>query len=178
MAMRTLSLLAAMLFATAAYAQSPYAGMQTRGIKALSESQIADLQAGRGMGLALPAELNGYPGPVHVLELADKLGLSEQQRRQVQALFDAMKAEAVAVGATLIEHEVELDRQFSARTITPESLKAMTVKIASTQGQLRETHLKYHLSTVALLSPQQIHHYSQLRGYAREMPAGHQHRQH
>jgi hypothetical protein len=23
------------------------------------------------MGLALPAELNGYPGPVHVLELGD-----------------------------------------------------------------------------------------------------------
>ena len=61
-------------FSTAALAQSPYSGMQSRPIKALSEQQIADLRAGRGMGLALPAELNGYPGPVHVLELADKLG--------------------------------------------------------------------------------------------------------
>jgi hypothetical protein len=55
------------------FAQSPYSGMQTRSIKALSEQQVADLTAGRGMGLALAAELNGYPGPFHVLELADKL---------------------------------------------------------------------------------------------------------
>ena len=61
--------------ASVAFAQSPYVGMQTRSIKALSDQQIADLKAGRGMGLALPAELNGYPGPAHVLELADQLGL-------------------------------------------------------------------------------------------------------
>jgi hypothetical protein len=45
-------------------AQSPYAGMQTRPIKALSAEQVADLKAGRGMGLAMAAELNGYPGPL------------------------------------------------------------------------------------------------------------------
>ncbi len=69
---------AALLLTSAAVAnaQTPYAGMQTRPIKALSEQQMADLSAGRGMGLALAAELNGYPGPVHVLELADKLNLS------------------------------------------------------------------------------------------------------
>ena len=66
--------------AQAVFAQSPYAGMQTRTIKALSEQQIADLKAGRGMGLALPAELNGYPGPAHVLELSDQLGLSPEQK--------------------------------------------------------------------------------------------------
>ena len=33
-----------------------------------------------GMGLALAAELNGYPGPAHVIELAKSLGLSEPQR--------------------------------------------------------------------------------------------------
>ena len=49
----------------------PYAGMQQRALKALSEDQIADLRAGKGMGLALAAELNGYPGPIHVLELCD-----------------------------------------------------------------------------------------------------------
>src|SRR5205814_7458023 len=81
--------------AAAVNAQTPYAGMQTRSIKALSDQQIADLQAGRGMGLALAAELNGYPGPSHVIELADKLELSADQRRRVQRLFDSMKAEAV-----------------------------------------------------------------------------------
>jgi hypothetical protein len=69
-----------------AWAQTPYAGMQSRQIKALSDQQIADLRAGRGMGLALAAELNGYPGPSHVLELADQLGLSPEQRSKVQEI--------------------------------------------------------------------------------------------
>src|SRR3954462_11581509 len=94
-----------MLTATAANAQTPYAGMQTRSIKALSEQQVADLRAGRGMGLALAAELNGYPGPVHVLELVDKLNLSADQRASVQRLFDSMKAEALPLGAKLLEQE-------------------------------------------------------------------------
>ena len=39
-------------------------------IKSLSQDDQSALLAGRGMGLARPAELNGYPGPAHVLELA------------------------------------------------------------------------------------------------------------
>src|SRR5215475_9498490 len=68
----------------------PYAGMQQRSVKALSEQQIADLRAGKGMGLALAAELNGYPGPIHVLELGDQLNLSAEQRQRVQQLYEAM----------------------------------------------------------------------------------------
>lgn len=83
---RTLAVIAALLASTVAFAQSPYSGMQTRPIKALSEQQVADLKAGRGMGLALAAELNGYPGPSHVLELADKLDLSADQRTSVRGI--------------------------------------------------------------------------------------------
>ena len=162
------------LAATAASAQTPYAGMQARAVKALSEQQVADLRDGRGMGLALAAELNGYPGPSHVLELADRLKLSAEQRAGMQRLFDAMKAEALPLGARLIEQEADLDRQFATRTVTPESLKASTAAIAVTQGALRETHLKYHLSTVDLLSPAQLHRYAELRGYA-DKPTHHHH---
>ena len=49
---------------------SPYAGQQTRAIKALSPEDLAGLLNGEGRGMAKAAELNGYPGPVHVLELA------------------------------------------------------------------------------------------------------------
>ena len=86
---------------SAAQSQQPYAGLEGRSIKALSEQQIADLRAGRGMSLALPAELNGYPGPRHVLELGDQLGLTDQQRADVQRLFDEMTAEVVPVGSFL-----------------------------------------------------------------------------
>jgi hypothetical protein len=156
---------AILLTATTAFAQSPYAGMQTRTIKALSDTQVADLQAGRGMGLALAAELNGYPGPAHVLELADKLELSADQRSKVQELFGSMKQEALPLGVRLLEQESELDQEFARHTVTPDSLKSGIAAIAATQGALREAHLKYHLFTVALLTQNQMHRYSELRGY-------------
>src|SRR5260370_28599953 len=125
-------------------------------MKAVAEQQMGDLSAGRGMGLALAAELNGYPGPVHVLELADKLDLSPDQRASIQRLFDSMKAEAVPLGSRLIEQEADLDKQFAGHTVTPDSLRSSTAAVAATQGALRETHLKYHLSTVAVFIPSQI----------------------
>ncbi len=144
----------------------PYLGMQERPIKALSDQQIADLKSGRGMGLALAAELNGYPGPLHLLELADQLALSQVQRAKVRELFEAMKAEAVQVGETLIRQETELDRQFAGRTVTPESLRRANTAIGVTQSELRHTHLKYHLLTVAVVTPAQMQRYAELRGYA------------
>jgi Spy/CpxP family protein refolding chaperone len=174
----------ATLFAAGASAQhapgahGPYAGLERRQIKALSEQQVADLEAGRGMGLALPAELNGYPGPMHVLELADRLSLSDAQKARVRALFDAMKAEAVPLGETLIAQEAELDRQFSARTITPASLAAITNSIGQTQAALRRVHLSRHLATLEILTPEQVRLYGELRGYASTTPShgGHQRR--
>src|SRR5438270_10013224 len=112
--------------AAAANAQTPYAGMQTRSIKALSEQQVADLSAGRGMGLALAAELNGYPGPVHAMELADKLGLSPDQIGKLRELFEAMKAETIPLGIQLIAAEKALDDAFAGRTITLASLDSET----------------------------------------------------
>jgi Spy/CpxP family protein refolding chaperone len=152
---------------TSAMAQThqPYAGMEQRTVKALSEQQIADLKAGRGMGLALPAELNGYPGPMHVLEHADALGLTPDQRSRTGALFNAMKAEAVPVGERLIEQETKLDRLFATREINSESLNATTEEIAITQARLRQAHLKYHLAMMDVLSPSQVARYRVLRGY-------------
>jgi hypothetical protein len=159
--------------ASVAFAQSPYAGMQGRSIKALSEQQIADLKAGRGMGLALPAELNGYPGPVHVLELSDQLRLSTEQKTRVQSLFDSMRAEAVPLGAKLLEQEADLDQQFANRSVTLESLKAATAAIGVTEAELRDTHLKYHLRTAQILSTEQMQHYSMLRGYGSDSQTQH-----
>jgi Spy/CpxP family protein refolding chaperone len=173
--MRISIAVATLLILTPVVAQTPYAGLQSRPIKALSDQQVADLSAGRGMGLALAAELNGYPGPSHVLELADKLDLTTDQRDRVRDLFDAMKAEAIPLGSRLIQQEAELDRQFADRTVTPESLKLATTAVGATQGALRETHLKYHLSTAALLNPTQLKIYSELRGYGHDADSMHHH---
>lgn len=147
-------------------AAAPYAGLEARPLKALSEQQIADLRAGRGMGLALAAELNGYPGPVHVIEHADQLELADSQRTGIQELYAAMKAEAIPLGEAIIAAEIKLDRAFGASTVTPASLRASTAEIARLQGELRAAHLNYHLKTVELLSPAQIRGYNELRGYS------------
>ena len=160
----------------AAIAQAPYAGMQTRAVKALSDQDLADLKAGRGMGLALAAELNGYPGPSHVLENADALALTAEQRDRTKALFEAMKAEAVPVGAQLIEQETRLDQLFAAREITPAGLRAATAEIGATQARLRETHLKYHLTMMTVLTAEQIQKYQVLRGYGEKAAPQHHHR--
>jgi Spy/CpxP family protein refolding chaperone len=147
------------------HGQTPYAELQQRTIKALGDQQIVDLRAGRGMGLALVAELNGYPGPLHVLELADQLGLTAEQRQRVEALHAAMKAEAISVGERLIAQEAALDRQFADRKITLQHLVALAAQIGETQATLRATHLKYHLITAELLMPEQTRRYGELRGY-------------
>jgi Spy/CpxP family protein refolding chaperone len=180
--LRAWIVMAAVLAVGGAQAQhgpaSPYAGMEHRAVKALSDQQIADLRAGRGMGLALPAELNGYPGPTHVLELGDQLGLTSEQRARVQELHAAMKAETMPLGERLIEQETNLDRQFATKTVTPASLQAMTTAIGATQGALRLAHLRYHLSTLDVLTPEQVHLYGELRGYGRSYGHGHGTRTH
>ena len=165
--------LAVMCNSVSAQSTQPYAGFEQRPIKALSSQQIDDLRTGRGMGLALAAELNGYPGPRHVLELAHPLNLSSDQRAQVQHLFDAMEREAAPLGTKLIEQESELDQLFSARVVTPETLKAAIDAISLTQARLRESHLKYHLRTAAVLDQNQMQQYAELRGYRK--PEHHHH---
>jgi hypothetical protein len=171
----TLSAVALVLAFGSAVAQTPYAGMQARSIKALSDQQIADLRAGRGMGLALAAELNGYPGPSHLLELADRIGLSDAQRTSTRAMFEAMKAETIPIGERIIAQEAALDKLFADHAITPEKLGAATAEIGTTQAELRAAHLKYHLSTVEMLQPSQIQQYTALRGYGDDAHPHHHH---
>lgn len=170
--MKRLAMLALILAATPVAADtahhgqhSPYAGLEAREIKALSSEEIADLTAGRGMGLALAAELNGYPGPRHVLDLAQELQLSAEQQQKTSALFEAMRAETSALGAELIEAERVLDRLFAEKRATPETVGTATERAAAVEAKLRAAHLGYHLAMVEVLTPEQVMAYNHLRGY-------------
>jgi Spy/CpxP family protein refolding chaperone len=145
---------------------SPYAGMQERRITSLSDEQIADLKAGHGMGLSLPAELNGYPGPRHVLDLAEQLELTPDQRAGAAALFEAMRNEAVPAGERLIAREAALDRLFADRSARPDTVAAAVSAIAEAQATVRLTHLKYHIAMAEMLSAAQRARYAALRGYS------------
>src|SRR5438876_9088840 len=148
--------------AHAGIAESPYAGQQSRSIKALSEGDIAALQNGDGMGMAKAAELNGYPGPRHVLALAAELHSTEAQANQTNALYDRMSAAARPLGAELIERERLLDQLFAKGEITPERLTAETAAISDIQGRLRAVHLAAHLQTRVILTPEQVAQYDKL----------------
>ncbi len=144
---------------------SPYSGMQTREIKALSAQQMEGLKAGKGMAMAMPAELNGYPGPLHVLELAAQIGLTPEQEAETKKLYAQMQAAAQAQGEQVIAAERALDALFAQKKATAESVAAAVAAAANAHGQLRATHLRYHLSMVDVLTPEQVAAYNQLRGY-------------
>lgn len=166
MYLRSLVTVSAPALSASALAQhGPYAGEQQRAIKSLSEKDIAELQAGQGMGLAKAAELNGYPGPAHVLEQAAALRLTAAQRQQSKALLDSHKATARDLGRQLVEAERALDTAFASKRIDPSSLTAMTAEIGQRAARLREEHLRTHLMQTALLDAAQIQRYAQLRGY-------------
>ncbi len=160
-------------------ANSPYAGQEVREIKALSESDIADLLAGKGMGYARAGELNGYPGPAHVLELATQLKLSQEQLHLTRAIHSRMDADAKAAGASLVAAERELDSLFRTRNATPELLRAALHKVAGAEARVREVHLVAHIEQTNILTQEQIARYGELRGYS-GTPAsdGHAHGEH
>jgi Spy/CpxP family protein refolding chaperone len=173
-------LIVALLIGTPAWAQepggvSPYAGLETRDIKALGPDEIAAYENGDGMRYALAAELNRYPGPKHVLELADELRLSPEQRARMEEIFHAMRESARDLGGRIIAAERELDAGFAGGTIDADRLQHQTAAIATLQGELRATHLAAHLTTRVVLTPEQVERYDELRGYAGgHDPAHHQ----
>jgi len=172
----TVEVLVLMLTATFAFAEadhshkSKYAGEEKREIKSLSATDIEELQNGKGWGLAKAAELNGVPGPVHLLEMKEEIDLSAEQIRAIEDIYMKMKQEAVPLGLELIELERKLNNHFANRTITNELLVQILQKIAQVHGQLRYVHLSTHLKTPDILKSEQITIYNKLRGYSSDDP--------
>jgi Spy/CpxP family protein refolding chaperone len=156
---------------------SPYAGMETREIKSLSPADIEELRRGGGWGLALPAELNGVPGPAHLLELKAELGLSPDQVAKIEASFAAMKAEAIPAGERLIAAERGIEAAFASGRLDAARLRELVMDAEKARAELRVIHLARHLEMPPLLTSAQIARYKVLRGYAADpcaaVPAGH-----
>jgi hypothetical protein len=156
---------------------SPYAGEESRRIKSLSEAEVADLLAGRGAGFAKAAELNGVPGPAHILEMGEAIGVTADQEQAVREVHARMEAEAKALGARLVALEAELNDAFAAGGITADGLRSMLAGLSAVRGELRYVHLAAHLDAAAILTAAQVGAYNRLRGYAADpcaaVPEGH-----
>jgi hypothetical protein len=147
------------------HAASPYAGEETRAIKSLSAEDIAELRRGGGWGLAKAAELNGIPGPAHLLELKDDIPLTPDQVSAIQAIFEPMRQAAITEGERLIALEQALEDAFRSHSVTDDSLRRMLADIEESRAALRYIHLATHLTTPTILTAEQITRYNALRGY-------------
>ena len=136
-----------------------------RQIKALSEKQIQGYLAGEGMGMALPAELNHFPGPRHVLDLADSLNLTPGQHQQIQAIYDQMHRDAVRLGKAIVEKEKALENLFAQSLPDSQKVHQVLREIGTLNGELRWVHIQAHLQTRGQLSKYQVAEYDRLRGY-------------
>jgi len=145
---------------------SPYAGQETRSIKSLSAEDLAELRQGGGWGLAMAAELNGMPGPAHLLELKDRIPLSTDQVAAITTIFRNMRAAAITEGKRLIAREETLEKAFRNANLNDRLLRELLSEIGQARTALRYVHLAAHLETLPLLSDDQIARYNILRGYA------------
>ena len=146
---------------------SPYAEDfdPTAAIRALTPEEVAQIERGEGAGFARPAELNGVPGPRHVLDLAHELGLSHEQRTRVQAVYDAMRAAVIPAGQRYLAAEQALEADFRAGTLTEAELPGRVAEVSRLEAELAAIHLTAHLRTAKLLTPEQIGAHNRLRGY-------------
>lgn len=157
--------------------KSKYVGQENRKIKSLSLDDIKELKKGAGWGLAKAAELNGYPGPSHVLKMKEKINLSNQQEKKIETVFINMKEKAIILGNKLIRLEEKLNSEFIKKTITKIKLNKLVLEIEKIRAQLRLVHLNTHLQMPDILNPSQVDLYNKLRGYSKEpcanIPEGH-----
>lgn len=142
-----------------------YAGLDRRQVATLSDDEIAGLEAGRGMGFALPAELNGYPGPMHILELAEPLKLSNEQRARVQIIFERMQDRARDAGSRYVEAEKALDAAFRSGSADVASVRRLAMEADRLRAEKRLAHLEAHLEAAPVLTADQRKEYTRLRGY-------------
>ena len=127
-----------------------------------SKERTEGLLEGKGMGLAMPAENNGYPGPRHVLDAADQLHLTPDQKAKTEALVAAIKDEAIPAAKRLVADEAALDNLFITHIADLASIQAASQRAAQSESALRVIHLKYHLAMVSILSADQIAAYTAL----------------
>jgi len=150
--------------AARAAAHAAEAAREGTGIPALSEAQAASYLDGEAMWQASVAELNHYPSPRRVLELAEALELAEGQRRATTELHEETRREAIRLGGELVALEQRLNRIFAWNQATADNIAKIVLDIGTLQAQLRLTHLVASIRQKSLLTEEQVKRYDELQG--------------
>lgn len=150
----------------AAAQQAGHSGHQARGHAETQAREFSNLQQGRGMDMARAAENNRYPGPMHVLEHAEALELSDDQIERSRELMSRVKTRAPELGRQIVDGEKRLEAMFAEGSVEPSSMDSLLMEIAELRAQLRSIHLTAHLDQAAILTEAQITKYMELRAAA------------
>ena len=123
----------------------------------------AILLNGEGAGQGIFAEVQGYPGPRHVLDMAKDLQLTDSQKKTVQTIFADMQGRAKELGQTIVNIEEEFASAFAQGLVTEKSIRDDSEEIGRLRGKLRAVHLVAHVKTQKILSANQVSLYKKLR---------------
>jgi Spy/CpxP family protein refolding chaperone len=112
---------------------------------------------GRGFGLAFAADQNGYPGPLHILELRERLALTPDQVAKAEALMRAMFDESRPKSARLLEAEARLRGLFARGAANEAAVRTAVAEVERARADVRLVHLLTHLRARDLLTePQRL----------------------
>lgn len=125
--------------------------------------EFRNLQQGRGMGMARVAEVNGYPGPMHVLEHAEALELTDGQIDRSRELMARVRTRAPELGNQIVEAEQRLEAMFAEGSVNAAEMDSLLLQIAELRAHLRSLHMTAHLDQAAVLTEAQIEKYKALR---------------
>lgn len=124
------------------------------------EQNVAE---GRGFGMAFAADQNGYPGPLHVLELKDRLKLTADQEARMQTMLTAMFAESKPKSARLLESEARLRQLFAGGRADEATVRTAVADVEKARTEVRLVHLLSHLKTREVLTDEQRRLYHEAR---------------
>jgi Spy/CpxP family protein refolding chaperone len=138
----------------------PSAHMLAETCAAAFEKNIA---TGRGFGMAFAADQNGYPGPLHILELKDRLKLTAEQEAKAQAMMAAVLAESRPKSARLLEAGAKLRQLFASGQADEAAVRAAVAEVEKARTEVRLVHLMTHLKARELLTDEQRRLYHEAR---------------
>jgi Spy/CpxP family protein refolding chaperone len=113
------------------------------------------LENAEGAGMAAYADVNGYPGPRHVLEMQALLGLTDDQVKDIESISDEMSEKARVKGEAIIAEEGKLASVFASGTAQQDEVEHLAVTIGSLRGELRAIHLIAHIQAAQVLTDKQ-----------------------
>jgi Spy/CpxP family protein refolding chaperone len=121
------------------------------------------LEKGEGGGMGMLAEMYGYPGPKHLLDIHDSLRMGPGQVQRIANLYDEMRAAAAGKGQMIIVKEEELEDLFGSGRADEPTVRKLASEIGRMRGDLRAVHLTAHLKAWGLLTEEQRTRYKAIR---------------